>query len=172
MFVLGLTTCLSSIVEATELCRNPLPMWSQSWTFHRITKWLRLKETSEDCLVRPSVQAGSPRAGCSRQCPAGFWRSPRIKTHRLSGQPIPVFDHSHCKKQKFNLSSRGISCISIYDHCFLCCHWTPLKKSWVSFLFHHCQVLIHTDKIPLEPSLVQTEQTQLSPHMSDILVPE
>jgi len=37
-----------------------------------------------------SAQAGTPRAGCSRPCPGGFWRSPWRKLHNLSGKPVSV----------------------------------------------------------------------------------
>lgn len=45
---------------------------------HRITKWLRLEETSGSLCP-----AGTPRAGCPGPRPGGFGRSPRRRSHSL-----------------------------------------------------------------------------------------
>ena len=48
--------------------------------FHRITKWLRLEETSGSYLVQLTCSSTAPRADCPGICPDGFWISSRKET--------------------------------------------------------------------------------------------
>ena len=122
---------LSSLISlASVISRLLVSLFSLR--FHRITEWTRLEGTSEDHLVQPPCQAGSPRARCTGWHPGGFWISPEKKT------PQPLCETlSPSQYRSAPPYSAGTSCASVCAHCLLSCRWVQLKRVW----FHSLDAL-------------------------------
>lgn len=80
-------------------------------------------------VIQPNlpVQAEPPRAGFPGQCPGDFQRSPGRETPQpfcASAQSITLL------RTAYWCVSRT-SCVPVYAHCLLSCHWTPLKIFWL-----------------------------------------
>lgn len=57
------------------------------------------------------------------------------KLQNLYGQPVPVFDHSHCKKDFFFLFFDIISYISVCAYCLIIKQIVKLMQKTVKVLF-------------------------------------
>lgn len=79
------------------------------------------------------LKAGWTIVSCSGLCPVGFWVSPSMET-------LPVLwatcsDASLAPQGKrFFLSLNRIFYISIFGHCFLSCHWIPMRRVCLSLV--------------------------------------
>lgn len=74
------------------------------------------------------------------------------RLHISSGQPVPVLGHLYNKKKKVFPDVQTISCVPVYAHWFLFCHWAPLKMACLSSLqppFRYLNTLIRSPWSPL-----------------------
>lgn len=69
-------------------------------------------------------------------------------SHSLPGKPFA----------RFQSISRGISQVSVWDHCLFSCGWVPLKRAW---FYPLCPFAPSIYKIPTETLHLQSEQSQL-----------
>lgn len=111
--------CIASVTNLQMCCNNYLDHRvhigiSQN---RRIIESLRVEGTSWDHLQQPcSLCASSVSYSRLIRIVSGWvWESPQERLHNLSGQPVPVFNHPHGKKNVF-LCSDGISCASVCAH--------------------------------------------------------
>lgn len=75
------------------------------------------------------AQAGTPMAGLPVPGPVGFWISPRVRHHRLSGC---------CSSAQSPIQHRCVSlCLDIASYIPVCAHYllpwhqAPLQKAWL-----------------------------------------
>lgn len=85
-------------------------VWFLSWVvcrihdFHRITVQLKLEGTSGDCRVQPAWSKQGQLEQVTQVCVQSGFEYIHLQgwsLHHLSGQPLPVFDHSQNKKSCF-----------------------------------------------------------------------
>lgn len=107
----------------------------------------------------------SSRAGCSGPCPVGFFNLQGWRSHDLSGQHVPVFDHVHSMKGFCILKWNFLFLLS-HTLCLLSFHWASLTEVWCCLFYFLSTspnpIFIHIDKILPKPSLPQAQQSQLS----------
>lgn len=84
-----------------------------------------------------------------RAIPGNFERSPRRRLQNLSRQLVPVLCQHTAQK-----------CSMMFRGNLLCCTVYPFPLCILFTLSFH--IFLYTDKISLEPSLLQTEQSQFS----------
>lgn len=90
--------------------------------FPRITEQLKLEGTSGDCLVQPAWSKQGQLEQVTQVCVQSGFEYIHLQgwsLHHLSGQPLPVFDHSQNKKVVF-LCFDGITPISLCALCLRC----------------------------------------------------
>ena len=123
--------------------------------------WVR-RDLIDYLVPTPLPWAGIPstRSSCSNPHPTWPWTLPGRGSHSSSGESVPVPHYPHDKKFVPCL----ICNLNLPSHFKTSCLITtcPCKKSLSSFLVGPFQLLEGCYKVSLQPSLLQTEQPQLS----------
>ena len=122
----------------------------------------------QNCWGRDLLRWPSPPP-CSKHCQLeqvahdhvqlGFEYVHRQTLQNLPGQSMTVFHNPH-SKQVFFLCLKGISCISMCAHCFLFCHWAPLRIICLHLLCSPPSGILHMGTI--SPSHLPAERPQVS----------
>ena len=144
---------------------------------YSVTEWLRLEGTSEVILVQ-SPGSGEP-AVCPGPHPVNFWRTPRMKTPQPSWSAWASAKSLPQWKNVFWCLD-GTSCVSVYAHWLLPCHWASLRtvcstghhweQSSLHLPFRYFYILIRS--LWAFPSLARTVPAlRAFSRMRDALVP-
>lgn len=86
-------------------------------------------------------------AGCPGPCPVKFWYLWGWRLHNLSGKPVPLFEHTQCKKRSFLMLKWNFLCFGLYPLPLVQSR-APLSRRWLHLYCPH-QVFIHKEKVPL-----------------------
>lgn len=81
-------------------------------------------------------EQGSARLGCSGPHTVWFWFLQGWRLHNLLGNLFQCLTMFTVKKG-VSLHVNGISCISVWAHFFLSCHWASLRSPFPLFLHPH-----------------------------------
>lgn len=106
-------------------------------------------------------EAESSRAGSSGPCPVGFFNLQGWRSHDLSGQHVPVFDHVHSMKGFCILKWNFLFLLS-HTLCLLSFHWASLTEVWCC--------LFYFSPLPLIPylyTLIRSFLNLLFPKLSN-----
>lgn len=114
---------------------------------NRITDWLRLEGTAGSLWsTYLLLKGGWTRAGCSGHIHSGFSYFQGWRLHKVSGQPVPEFDHHHSKKNFLS--------ISVCAHRLLFCHFfavmPPCSCTYIGGIFGNLYCCKTTSVTPFQ----------------------
>jgi len=89
--------------------------------------------------------------------------SQELRLHNLSGQSAPILGHCHSKKC-FCWCSEGTSCVSVWGHCLLSCHWTTLKRVSSALVHVITNLQIYYELLNKLPLLLFVTYTVITPN--------